>query len=130
MADIKVQIQAQMKKFQEAMSAKNHDEVLKFYTDSCRILPPGAPMVVGKEAFKAFLGAMAQFMVKIGKNENTVVDVVSMGELATCVNTDISYGKDGKVLDNSKSITLWKKVGGNWHIHWSAWSSDKPTPPQ
>ena len=45
---------------------------------------------------------MAQFMDKIGKVENIVVDVVSMGELASSANTSISYDKDGKVLENSK----------------------------
>ena len=130
MGDIKAEIQAQVKKLEEMMLAKNHDELFKFYTDDCRIFAPGAPMVVGKEALKAFFGVMAQFMDKIGKIETTVVDVVSMGELASSANTSISYDKDGKVLDNAKAITLWKKVGGSWHILWTAVNSDKPTPPQ
>ncbi len=51
---------------------------------------------------KAFFGAMAPFMEKIGKVEHTLVDVVSLGELASTVNTGVAYDKDGKVMDNSK----------------------------
>ena len=45
---------------------------------------------------------MKQFMEKISKLENKVVDVVSFGELASSVNTSVAYDKDDKVLDNSK----------------------------
>jgi hypothetical protein len=45
---------------------------------------------------------MAQFMDKVGKTENAVVDVVGMGEMASTVTTSVSYDKEGKVLDNSK----------------------------
>ena len=44
-----------MKKLEEMMLAKNHDELFKFYTDDCRIFAPGAPMVVGKEGVPMFM---------------------------------------------------------------------------
>ncbi|CAB3976713.1 Hypothetical predicted protein [Paramuricea clavata] len=130
MADIKAEIQAQMKKMEEAMLAGKQDEMVNFYTDDCRVLPAGAPMLVGKDALRGFLAIMAQFMEKVGKVENIAVDAVSMGELASSVNASVVYDKDGKVFDNNKSISLWKKVDGNWLVHWTAWSSDQPTPSQ
>lgn len=36
------------------------DDIAKFYTDDCRVLPAGAPMIVGKECmyFELFLHAL------------------------------------------------------------------------
>ena len=33
----------------EVMMNKKFDEVQNFYTDDCKVMPPGAPMIVGKE---------------------------------------------------------------------------------
>ena len=46
---MKAEIEAQMKKMEEAFYAKDEEKVLSFYVDDCRVLPAGAPMVVGKE---------------------------------------------------------------------------------
>jgi hypothetical protein len=34
---------------EEAMLAGKQDEMVNFYTDDCRVLPAGAPMLVGKD---------------------------------------------------------------------------------
>ena len=49
MLDIKGEIQAVAKQMDELMSAGKQDEMINFYTDDCRVLPPGVPMMVGKE---------------------------------------------------------------------------------
>ena len=47
--DIKVELQAQLKKMEAAMAAGQQDEIINFYTNDCRLLPPGAPIVVGDD---------------------------------------------------------------------------------
>ena len=47
-ADIKAELQAQLKKMEGALAAGNQDEIISFYTNDCRLLPPGAPMKVGE----------------------------------------------------------------------------------
>ena len=58
--DIKAELQAQLKKMEGAMAAGNQDEIISFYTNDCRLLPPGAPMKVGEHGilFICLVGAL------------------------------------------------------------------------
>ena len=49
MLGIKGELQAVAKQMEELMSAGKQDEIINFYTDDCRVLSPGVPMMVGKE---------------------------------------------------------------------------------
>ena len=54
-----------MNKLEEAMLAKNQDEIFKFYTDDCRILAAGAPMVVGKEGIPMFINFFVKDVISV-----------------------------------------------------------------
>ena len=45
---------------------------------------------------------MLQFLDKIGKVENSVVEVVPLGDMVSTVNTSVTYDKDGKEMDHGK----------------------------
>ncbi|CAB4003567.1 Hypothetical predicted protein [Paramuricea clavata] len=129
MADVKAELQSRVAKLGECFVDKKPEEIINFYTDDCRVLPPGAPAVQGKEALKAFFGAMMKFVEKVDKVENNVLEIISMdGDLATSMNTDTTYDADGKIVVTNKSLTVWKKVDGLWQIHWTAWNGDKAAP--
>lgn len=63
---------------------------------------PDLSALISFLAVKAFFDAMAPFFGKIGKADTTTVEVVSMGDHASLVTTDITYDKEGKFMSNNK----------------------------
>lgn len=129
MADLLKEIQAQFDNMSDLIIKEQNDDLVNIYTDECKVLAPGTEMIVGKEGVLAYTKVMAGFADKIGKFENKVLEVYSVGnDVVTAISTCTIYGKDEKVLDETKGIGIWKKVNGKWHIYSSCWNSNKPTP--
>lgn len=70
---------------------------LEFY---CEIIFSNAPIRIS--GVKGFLSTMAPFMEKIGKSDNTIIEVVLMGEHAFLVTVDIAYDKKENIMSNNK----------------------------
>ena len=49
LADLKSEIQSQVDKMAATMDAKKFGDMANFYTDDCKLMPPGSEMIVGKE---------------------------------------------------------------------------------
>ena len=57
------------------------------------------------------MGVMGAFFEKIGKIENNLQEVCSKGDAATAISTGAIYGKDEKLIENSKQVSVENK---NW----------------
>ena len=94
------------------------DKAVSFYAEDASYLPPGAPIVVGKDAIRK---AWANFLAIPGitlKTTTTKVDVARSGDLAYEIGTwDMTMNdKEGKPVNSKgKYVVAWKKQpGGDW----------------
>ena len=101
-----------------AALSRNLDKAVSFYAEDASYFPPGAPVVVGKEAIRK---AWADFLAIPGmmlKTTTKKVDVARSGDLAYEVGIwDMTVNdKEGKPVNSiGKYVVVWKKQpSGDW----------------
>lgn len=124
----KAGIAAGNKAFEEAVAKGDAAAVAKVYAPDGEVMPPGAPMVKGREAIeKAMAGMLGPAFKKISLK---TVEVHPMGKLALEVGTWHSEDSSGKGTDG-KAMVLWKKNGSTWQIFRDIWNDNaSPEPPK
>ena len=117
-----------------AINAHNIDALLAFYAEDARMLPPGAPPVVGKDAIRDLANAFVSAGVVVTHNLEDVV-VSKGGDLAY-----VSYSYELTFTDpegtpgaeKGKDISIYKKAAdGSWKLAIDMWSTnetDSPSP--
>lgn len=85
------------------------------YTEDAQLLPPGAPVVVGRSAIGAFWQGMFDMGVADGALETLELDVYD--DTAAEVGQGILKTKEGDVIAMAKYIVLWKRENGAWKLH-------------
>ena len=129
MEEIRETIKNTNLKFTEAFGRGDLAAVGALYTSDARLLPPGAPMMSGTEAIRAFWQGAMNLGIKTATLET--IDVESSGgDLATEIGKfTLSMEKPGgeRVQQTGKYIVLWKNDGGTWKLHADIWNTNAPT---
>ncbi len=117
-------IQAHNDRFLAALSAGDMDAVAQMYAEDARLYPPGAKMVQGRDAIKAFWTSAA---AGIAEAKLTAVDVKPLGdsnarEVGTL--TLKTKGENPQEI-TGKYIVIWQKVGDEWKLADDIWNTDK-----
>jgi uncharacterized protein (TIGR02246 family) len=111
-----------------AANAHNVDAMLAFYAETARMLPPGAPPVVGKDAIRELANAFVSAGVAVTHNLEEVV-VSTGGDLAyVAYSYELSFtGPEGTpVTETGKDITIYKKAAdGAWKLAIDMWSENE-----
>jgi uncharacterized protein (TIGR02246 family) len=125
--DPRAAIEALNQKFVAAAVAKDGDAIGKMYTTDAEILPPGHPIVKGREEITKFWkAAMEQLKLTSLKTQ----EVHPSGAFAVEVGAWAGSTPDGKSVAG-KYMVLWKKVGGSWQLYRDMWSDNgTPEPPK
>jgi uncharacterized protein (TIGR02246 family) len=92
------------------------------YTREARILPPGAPMVEGREAIAEFWAAVTRQLGVTGVALETV-EVQPMGDGAYEIGRGtltLGGGQQATV----KYVVVWRQEDGRWRWHVDAWNMD------
>jgi uncharacterized protein (TIGR02246 family) len=110
------------------MAAKDAKASAEFYAPDGVMMPPGAPIVTGREALTSAwqdLVAKPGFQLKI---ETTKLTVAKAGDMAYELGTyELAFdGDQGPVRDKGKYVVVWKKVDGNWKAAADIFNSDGP----
>ncbi len=121
-----------------AMASTNqlfHDEVFgrrnlaaldDIYTKDARILPPGAPMIAGREAIKAFWGNVIESL-NATSAELASVDVMPAGdgvvEIGRATLMAAPQGQPAAQMD-VKYVVYWRQEDGRWKWHVDIWNSN------
>jgi uncharacterized protein (TIGR02246 family) len=109
----------------EVFGRRNFNALDQIYTADARILPPGAPMIKGREAIKKFwadmiTGANAKSAVL------TSVEVTSTGEdaveIGKAVLTVAPPGQDDAQME-AKYVVFWRREDGRWKWHVDIWNT-------
>lgn len=124
------QIRAAMEKTNTLFSAevfgkRNFDALDQIYTVNARILPPGAPMVSGRNAIKEFWSNMVQ-SVEAKSAVLTSVDVLPAGDgLVEIGRATLTAGPEGQVTElEVKYVVHWQQEDGKWKWNVDIWNGD------
>ena len=128
MEEIRETIKNTNLKFAEVFQRGDAAAVAALYTADARLLPPGAPMMSGTEAIRAFWQGAMNLGIKAATLET--IDVESSGgELATEIGKfTLSMEKPGgeRVEQTGKYVVLWKNDAGVWKLHADIWNTNAP----
>jgi uncharacterized protein (TIGR02246 family) len=109
---------------EEVVGKRNLAALDDVYTADARILPPGAPMVSGREAIKQFWAAMIQ-SANAKSAELTPVEilpatdsVVEIGRATLTVEPE--PGTTAQM--EGKYVVYWKQEDGRWKWHVDIWN--------
>lgn len=108
----------------EVFGRRNFDALDQIYTADARILPPGAPLIAGREAIKKFWADMIT-----GANAKAAVltslDVMESGEgaveIGKAVLTVAPPGQPEAQME-AKYVVFWKQEDGRWKWHVDIWN--------
>jgi ketosteroid isomerase-like protein len=97
------------------------------YCADAKVMGPGGPAIVGRDAIKSMAGGMVQMGLTnmTLKTSDIWGSEVLVGEEGVYTFT----GGDGKQLDNGKYIVLWKMEDGKWKLFRDIFNTDVPAPP-
>ncbi len=107
----------------ELVNTGNFDLLDRVYTADARILPPGAPMIAGRDNIKEFWKqAIAALGVKSAKL--ATVDAEMTGDSV------VEIGKADLVVADGSTVTLkyvvhWKQEDGFWKWHVDIWNPNQ-----
>ncbi|MEM6463482.1 MAG: nuclear transport factor 2 family protein [Pseudomonadota bacterium] len=110
--------------YNKAFSKGDADGCAAFFTDDVMLLPPGEPMIRGKEAF------IASYRSRIGRNaggthRNALVDFGVDGNLAYQIGT--FSVEDSATPERGKFVNILKRQpDGSWKVSVSIFNSDTP----
>ena len=110
-----------------ASEGKDVDRIISFWSDDATVFPPGAPVVHGKPAIRAFVqGSLAApgFHISWRSDAASVSADGSLG-YTTGTNALTVPGPDGKLMTVAgRGVSVWRRVaGGEWKCVIDIWNS-------
>jgi ketosteroid isomerase-like protein len=110
----------------EVVSKRNFAELDNIYTRGARILPPGAPLISGRDAIRKFWSDMIR-SANARSAVLTSVDIMSAGEgvleIGKAVLTVEPPGQASAQMD-VKYVVYWQQEDGRWKWHVDIWNSN------
>lgn len=104
----------------QVIQANNPAALDRVYTADARILPPGAPLISGRDAIKTFWGqAIAGMGIKSAKLA-TVEAEMAGDSVVEIGKADLTVA-DGSVV-TVKYVVFWKQDAGDWKWHFDIWN--------
>jgi ketosteroid isomerase-like protein len=110
----------------EVFGKRNFDALDDIYTSGARILPPGAPMISGRQGIKEFWSNLVQ-----SANASSAVlesiDVTPAGEGAVEIGRAVLVvqpaGQAASQLE-VKYVVYWQQEDGRWKWHVDIWNAN------
>jgi ketosteroid isomerase-like protein len=110
----------------EVFGKRNFNALDKIYTANARILPPGAPMISGREAVKAFWSNLIQ-SANAKSAVLTSLEVISTGEGVVEVGrAALTVQPEGGAAAEMevKYVVYWREEDGLWKWHVDIWNQN------
>jgi len=102
---------------------QNVDELDQVYTRDARVLPPGAPMLEGREQAKGFWQEAIQALgLKSAKLKT--VDAEAIGDRVFEIGrAELLVGSGETII--VKYVVQWKQENGDWKWHVDIWNTNQ-----
>ena len=109
----------------EVFGKRNMAALDDIYTSDARILPPGAPMVSGREAIKAFWGNAIESL-KATSAVLESVDVMPAGDgVVEIGRATLTAAPQGSAMQmEAKYVVYWRQEDGRWKWHVDIWNAN------
>lgn len=110
----------------EVFGKRNFAALDSIYTADARILPPGVPMISGREAIKEFWSNLVQ-SANAKSAVLTSIDVTPTGDGAVEVGraTLVVHPEGGTAAEMEvKYVVYWREEGGVWKWHIDIWNQN------
>jgi ketosteroid isomerase-like protein len=105
----------------EVVGKKNFAALDQVYTADARILPPGSPMVSGREAIRQFwMGAVDALQATSAVL--TSVDVMPAGDGVVEIGAATIGGPTA--MPDIKYVVYWRQEDGRWKWHVDIWNTN------
>lgn len=110
----------------EVFARRNFDALDRIYTSGARILPPGAPMIAGRESIKGFWSSLIQ-------GANATAAVLVSDEVTPAGDGVVEIGHATLTVEPAgqpavqmvvKYIVFWQQEDGLWKWHYDIWNSN------
>jgi uncharacterized protein (TIGR02246 family) len=123
-AQDKATIQSLNDQFTRAFNTGDIAAVAAHYTEDATVLPPGAEMVMGRNAILTFWKSAAE---QIDDIKLTAVDVKPLGSTAAREIGTFSLQIKGPQPQEvtGKYVVVWEKVGGEWKLATDIWNTNQ-----
>ena len=107
--------------FEDSVRRRDVERIASIYTADAIALPPGGPIVQGRENIKRlWRSALEEMEVKSVKIET--VDLQLAGDLAYEVGRATLALPAGPAI--VKFVVVWKKEDAQWRVHRDIWNAD------
>lgn len=110
----------------QVFGKRNFDALDNIYTASARILPPGAPMISGRQAIKEFWSNLIQ-SVNAKSAVLASVDVIPTGDGVVEIGraTLTVHPEGGAAAEMEvKYVVYWREEDGLWKWHIDIWNQN------
>lgn len=124
---IREEIEARNREFVAAFRRGDTAALAAAYTEDGRVMPPGGPMVTGREAIGQFWRSVMDQGVR--EVELRTEQAEAVGELAYEVGSATLRirSASGEVTDTVKYVVVWKRQGGGpWQLAADIWNANTP----
>ena len=112
-----------VRKFEEAFNAGDpRRAVREAYADDARLLPPGAPLIMGREHIAEFWHT-ARAQMRIDRVKIKTVELDVRGDWAHEIGQAALFLAGGQEVV-CKYVLVWKKVDGAWRWFIDIWNMD------
>ena len=105
----------------EVIGKRNYAALDRIYTADARILPPGAPMIIGRENIRGFWQAAVEAMNPTG-GELESLSLEVLGDTAVEIGRATLESQQGTM--DVKYVVIWKREDNAWKWHIDIWNSN------
>lgn len=106
----------------EVIAKGNLNAIADVYSQNARILPPGAPMMQGREAIQAFWKAAAEMLQPQSATLTTLEAEMCGDTVVEIGRANIRQANGGEIV--GKYIVHWKQQDGRWLWDKDIWNVD------
>ncbi len=125
MENVRNSIASANQKSMDSFSRADAAGLAALYTEDAKLLPPGSPMMTGKEAIQSFWQGAMDMGIKEARLDS--VEVESDGNLACEIGrfalTVQPQGGESSMM-TGKYVVVWKNQDGAWKLHVDIWNAD------
>jgi uncharacterized protein (TIGR02246 family) len=112
-----------------AVSTGNVDEYAACFDDDAIVMPPGAPVVAGRQAIRDWIrGLFSQFNVSVEETRQELHFTADWAiQRHNYVLTATPKGGGQPMVDRGKAVMISRRMAdGSWKSHIGCWNSDRP----
>ena len=105
----------------EVIGKRNFAALDRVYTTDARILPPGAPMIIGRENIRGFWQAAIEALNPNGGGLESL-SLEMLGDTAVEIGRATLESEQGNL--DVKYVVVWKREDNTWKWHIDIWNTN------